>query len=107
MTNLHLANPFEQIAAQPRVVPVAVERVIQATVSGEYVNRRLLQDARSDLLTAQDRLSKTRRDPEAKPGAIEAMEAILYRALDRAWEIQCMVYGVFGSPPVPPASVLT
>lgn len=39
MTNL-LANPFETIAAQPRVVPQAVERVIQAGVDADYLNRR-------------------------------------------------------------------
>lgn len=109
MTNL-LANTFETIAAQPRVVPVAVERVIQAGVDASYLNVRLHQAmivARAKVVGARVWLARVRCGDENVPEHYteEFATKALYAALDRVWEAQCMVSVAYV--PVPPASVLT
>jgi hypothetical protein len=104
MTNL-LANPFEQIVAQPRVVPQAVERVIQAGVSADYLNRRRLDVCRGKLIEAQLYLSTMRQSDYTTAADRRRAENCVCFELDRVWEAQCMVSVAYV--PVPPASVLT
>jgi len=55
------------------------------------MNERMLMQARIDLLDAQTNLALCR-----KYGFEETLAAqAVCRALDRAWDVQCMVQGVF------------
>ncbi len=96
MTTLADLNPFQQIVSHPHVVPQAVERVIQAAVSGDYVNQRRLIAARGKLIEAQAYLAYTRQSEFATDADRRRVERCVCLELDRVWEAQCMAFGVFG-----------
>jgi hypothetical protein len=51
--------------------------------------------ARLDLLNAQTNLALVRKHKTAPYHAHRMAESALFRALDRAWEAQCMAEGTF------------
>jgi hypothetical protein len=90
----HLANPFDQIVSTPHVVPQAVERVIQASVDADYLNRRLVEAARSELLKAMDWFHHVRKGGFPTEIIASAVQR-RYRAADRVVEAQNMAGNVF------------
>jgi len=61
--------------------------------------QKMLADARRDLLHASANLAAVRSDTKVDPDGIEPAirirlaESIVLKALDRAWEVQCMCGG--------------
>lgn len=62
------------------------------TVSADYLNRRLLEAARKNLVAAQDKFHEQRVAGKDTTFA----QQLLYQAYDRVWEAQMIASGVFG-----------
>lgn len=71
---------------------------VRLAVSADYLNQRLLQAARGELLEAMKWLHFQRilRAEVEFPDLWQAAVARRHRAADRVWEAQCMAQGVFG-----------